>query len=63
MTASALIHTPMKTYQRGGGASSALVTAVRGAPVAAIAPASAAAQALHWALLGVRNRSIGNSCP
>ncbi|XP_021738462.1 autophagy-related protein 2-like [Chenopodium quinoa] len=54
-TASALIHTPMKAYQRGGGASSAIVSAVRGAPVAAIAPASAAAQALHCALLGVRN--------
>ncbi|KNA21721.1 hypothetical protein SOVF_040860 [Spinacia oleracea] len=54
-TASALIHAPMKTYQRGGGASSAIVSAVRGAPAAAIAPASAAAQALHCALLGVRN--------
>ncbi|CAO2827290.1 unnamed protein product [Amaranthus hypochondriacus] len=54
-TASALIHAPMKTYQHGGGAGSALMDAVRGAPVAAIAPASAAAQALHRALVGVRN--------
>lgn len=46
----------MKTYQHGGGAGSALMDAVRGAPVAAIAPASAAAQALHRALVGVRNR-------
>ncbi|KAL2904674.1 Autophagy-related protein 2 [Bienertia sinuspersici] len=55
LTTSALIHTPMKTYQHGGGASSAIVSAVRGAPVAAIAPASAAAHALRCALLGVRN--------
>lgn len=60
-TASALIHTPMKTYQRGGGAGSAFVSAVRGAPAAAIAPASAAAQALRCALLGVRNRSLYQS--
>lgn len=54
-TATALIRSPLKTYQRGGGVGSAFVTAVRGAPAAAIAPASAAAQALHCALLGVRN--------
>ncbi|GAB4853962.1 hypothetical protein Ancab_018170 [Ancistrocladus abbreviatus] len=54
-TTSALLHTPIKTYQRGGGAGSALVSAVRGAPAAAIAPASAAAQALQCAFLGVRN--------
>lgn len=54
-TASALIRSPMKAYQRGGGVSSALATAVRGAPAAAIVPASAAAQAVHSALLGVRN--------
>jgi len=59
-TATALIRSPLKTYQRGGGVGSAFVTAVRGAPAAAIAPASAAAQALHCAFLGFRNRSISN---
>lgn len=37
---------------------SALVTAVQATPAAAIAPASAAARALHCALLGVRNRFV-----
>ncbi|KAK6946119.1 Vacuolar protein sorting-associated protein 13-like, N-terminal domain [Dillenia turbinata] len=54
-SASALVRTPLKTYQRGEGAGSALVTAVKAAPVAAIAPASAAARAVHYTLLGVRN--------
>ncbi|GAB2294813.1 hypothetical protein Dimus_029008 [Dionaea muscipula] len=53
-SASALVHTPMKTYQRGGS-SAAFVSAIRGAPAAAIAPASAAAHAVHSTLLGVRN--------
>lgn len=57
-TTSAIIRSPIKTYQRGSGAGSALVTAVRGAPVAAVAPASAAVQALHCALLGLRNTYI-----
>ncbi|KAL8143574.1 hypothetical protein V2J09_016606 [Rumex salicifolius] len=52
---SAIIHTPIKSYQRGSGAGSAFVSAVMGAPAAAVAPASAAAQALHCALLGFRN--------
>lgn len=54
-SASALIRTPLKKYQRGSGAGSALATAVRGAPAAAIAPASAAFGAVRCALLGVRN--------
>ncbi|KAK9286331.1 hypothetical protein L1049_014723 [Liquidambar formosana] len=54
-SASALIRTPLKKYQRGAGAGSALATAVRAAPAAAIAPASAAVGAVHYALLGVRN--------
>ncbi|KAK9676253.1 hypothetical protein RND81_11G064700 [Saponaria officinalis] len=54
-SASAVIHSPLKTYRRDGSAGSALVTAFKGAPAAAIAPASAAAQALHSALVGVRN--------
>ncbi|KAG9450917.1 hypothetical protein H6P81_010882 [Aristolochia fimbriata] len=54
-TASALVGNPLKTYQRGGGAGQALATAVRAAPAAAIAPASATARAVHCALLGVRN--------
>ncbi|KAF6144029.1 hypothetical protein GIB67_017637 [Kingdonia uniflora] len=54
-TASALVGTPLKTYQRGGGAGSALASVVCAAPAAAIAPASAAMRAVHCALLGVRN--------
>ncbi|KAF5180466.1 Autophagy-related protein [Thalictrum thalictroides] len=54
-SASALVGNPLKTYQRGGGAGSALASAVCGAPSAAIAPASAAVHALHCALLGARN--------
>ncbi|XP_057964395.1 autophagy-related protein 2 isoform X2 [Malania oleifera] len=54
-SASALVQAPLKSYQRGAGAGSALATAVRAAPAAAIAPASAAAGAVHFALLGVRN--------
>ncbi|RZC48420.1 hypothetical protein C5167_016847 [Papaver somniferum] len=54
-TASALVGTPLKTYQRGGGAGSALASAVCAAPAAAIAPASAAMRAVHCALLGFRN--------
>ncbi|XP_043709640.1 autophagy-related protein 2 [Telopea speciosissima] len=54
-TASALVGTPLKTYQRGAGAGSALASAVCAAPGAAIAPATAAAGAVHYALLGVRN--------
>ncbi|XP_052191983.1 autophagy-related protein 2 [Diospyros lotus] len=54
-TASALVQTPFKRYQRGAGAGSALATAVKAAPAAVIAPASAAARAVHCALLGVRN--------
>ncbi|CAH9100395.1 unnamed protein product [Cuscuta europaea] len=54
-SASALVRAPLKRYQRGAGVGSALVTAVKAAPAAAIAPASATARALHCALLGVRN--------
>lgn len=45
----------LRAYQHGGGAGSALATAVRSVPAAAIAPISASARALHCALLGVRN--------
>lgn len=54
-SASALVQTPLKKYQRGAGVGSALVTAVQGAPAAAIAPASAAVRAAHCAFLGFRN--------
>ncbi|KAK6241046.1 Atg2/VPS13 [Theobroma cacao] len=54
-SASALVQTPLKKYQRGASASSALATAVRAVPAAAIAPASACASAVHCALLGLRN--------
>ncbi|MQM00160.1 hypothetical protein Taro_032893, partial [Colocasia esculenta] len=54
-TASALVGTPLKTYQRGAGAGSAFASVIRAAPVAAVTPASAVARALHCTLLGVRN--------
>ncbi|XVE49181.1 hypothetical protein DITRI_Ditri01bG0061700 [Diplodiscus trichospermus] len=54
-SASALVQTPLKKYQRGASAGSALATAVRAVPTAAIAPASACASAIHCALLGLRN--------
>ncbi|KAL5714191.1 hypothetical protein ACHQM5_016185 [Ranunculus cassubicifolius] len=54
-SASALVGNPLKAYQRSGSAGSALVSAVCGAPSAAIAPASAAVRAVHCALVGVRN--------
>ncbi|KAG8094322.1 hypothetical protein GUJ93_ZPchr0012g18796 [Zizania palustris] len=55
-TASALIGNPIKVYNRGDGVGSALATAVCGAPAAAVAPVSASARALHYALVGLRNR-------
>uniref|UniRef100_A0A2N9I0Q6 Autophagy-related protein 2 n=1 Tax=Fagus sylvatica TaxID=28930 RepID=A0A2N9I0Q6_FAGSY len=54
-SASALVRTPLKKYQRGAGAVSALTSAVRAVPAAAIAPASACASALHYTFLGFRN--------
>lgn len=48
--------TPLKAYQRGAGTGSVLATAIRGTPAAAIAPLSASARAVHWTLLGLRNR-------
>uniref|UniRef100_A0A5B6ZZ23 Autophagy-related protein 2 n=1 Tax=Davidia involucrata TaxID=16924 RepID=A0A5B6ZZ23_DAVIN len=39
-SASALVRTPLKRYQRGAGAGSALATAVQAAPAAVVAPAS-----------------------
>ncbi|KAL0928093.1 hypothetical protein M5K25_002333 [Dendrobium thyrsiflorum] len=54
-TASAILGNPIKEYRRGAGAGSALATAVRAAPAAAIAPVTASAHAMHCALLGMRN--------
>lgn len=54
-TAASLIGNPIKSYTRGEGAGHALLSAVQAAPAAALAPASAAAGAVHCALLGVRN--------
>ncbi|KAL8264601.1 hypothetical protein R6Q59_022731 [Mikania micrantha] len=54
-SASALVQIPLKKYQRGASVGSALSTAVQAAPGAAIAPATAAARAVHSALLGARN--------
>lgn len=53
-SASALVRSPLKKYQRAG-AGSALSAAIQAVPAAAIAPASATARAVHCALLGVRN--------
>ncbi|KAL5982440.1 hypothetical protein ACLOJK_016511 [Asimina triloba] len=52
-TASALVGNPMKTYQHGVGAGSALATAVWAAPAAAMVPACATARAIHRTLLGI----------
>ena len=54
-TASALIGNPINAYNRGAGARSALTTAICGAPAAVVAPVSATARAVHYALLGIRN--------
>ncbi|CAK7329864.1 unnamed protein product [Dovyalis caffra] len=54
-SASALVRAPLKKYQRGASAGSALATAVRAVPAAAIAPVSACAGAAHYALLGLKN--------
>ncbi|KAL3614201.1 hypothetical protein CASFOL_042275 [Castilleja foliolosa] len=54
-SASALVQSPLKKYQRGGSIGSALASALQSAPAAAIAPASGAARAVHCALLGFRN--------
>ncbi|GLT98314.1 hypothetical protein SLE2022_158230 [Rubroshorea leprosula] len=54
-SATALVRTPLKQYQRGASARSVLATAVRGVPTAAIAPASGFAGAIHTALFGMRN--------
>uniref|UniRef100_A0A2P2KFX3 Autophagy-related protein 2 n=1 Tax=Rhizophora mucronata TaxID=61149 RepID=A0A2P2KFX3_RHIMU len=54
-SASALVRKPFNQYQRGTSAGSALATAVRAVPGAAIAPVTACASAAHHALLGIRN--------
>ncbi|CAJ1939435.1 unnamed protein product [Sphenostylis stenocarpa] len=54
-SASVLVQNPLKKFQRGSGAGPALAAAVRAVPAAAIAPASACASAVHYALLGFRN--------
>ncbi|XP_031482681.1 autophagy-related protein 2 isoform X1 [Nymphaea colorata] len=54
-SASALVGNPMKSYNRGASAGSALASAAKSAPAAAVAPATAAVGAIHCALLGVRN--------
>ena len=57
-SAIALVQRPLRKFLRGDGAGSALVAAVRAVPTAAIAPASACAGAMHYALLGFRNRFV-----
>ncbi|KAI5076002.1 hypothetical protein GOP47_0008067 [Adiantum capillus-veneris] len=53
-TASSLIGQPLKAYHKEGP-SMAVASALRAAPSAAVAPAVAAAGALHCALLGLRS--------
>ena len=55
-TTSALIGNPINVYNRGADARSALTTAICGAPAVVVAPVSATSRALHYALLGIRNR-------
>lgn len=57
-SASALVQTPLKKYQRGAGAGAAISTAFRAVPAATIAPVSACASAVHYTLLGIRNRFL-----
>ncbi|KAK7362652.1 hypothetical protein VNO77_04771 [Canavalia gladiata] len=54
-SAAVLVQNPLKKFQRGSGAGPALAAAVRAVPAAALAPASACASAVHYALLGFRN--------
>ncbi|XP_048128859.1 autophagy-related protein 2 isoform X2 [Rhodamnia argentea] len=54
-SASALVQTPLKKYQRGAGAGAAISTAFQAVPAATLAPVSACASAVHYALLGIRN--------
>jgi autophagy-related protein 2 len=62
-SASALVQTPLKKYQHGASTVTALATAIRAVPAAAIAPVSACAGAMHNALLGLRNRSVPLTLP
>ncbi|GLT37479.1 hypothetical protein SLA2020_117940 [Shorea laevis] len=54
-SASALVRTPLKNYQQGSSAGSALATAIRAVPTAAIVPPCAVASAIQCTLLGLRN--------
>ncbi|EFJ17828.1 hypothetical protein SELMODRAFT_113891 [Selaginella moellendorffii] len=54
-TAISLVGNPVKVYQRGGGAGEALANAIKASPAAILAPASATADAVRHAFLGVRN--------
>eukprot|EP00898_Chlorokybus_atmophyticus_P006013 jgi/Chlat1/6412/Chrsp45S06026 len=53
--AATVVGTPMKAFQRGSSTRNAVASVFKAAPAAAVAPASAAALALHRTLLGVRN--------
>ena len=55
-TASALIGNPIKVYKRGGGPASVLGIAICGATSDVVAPVLASARAVHYTLLGLRNR-------
>lgn len=55
-SASMLVQNPIKRYHQGAGAGAAVTTAVKAVPAATIASVSACASAVHYTLLGVRNR-------
>ena len=57
-SASALVGNPLKKYQRGARALSAMTSAVWAIPAAAMAPAFACATAIHYTPLGFRNRLV-----
>ncbi len=53
--ASALVYSPVRSVKEGEGVGTAVVRAIRAAPGAIAAPASAAAAATRVTLLGMRN--------
>jgi len=54
--ASAVKDGPVRVHRQGGDGTAVMVSAVRTAPTAAVAPVAAAAEAVHRTLLGARNQ-------
>ena len=46
----------MRVHRQGGDGTAVMVSAVRTAPTATVAPVAAAAEAVHRTLLGARNQ-------